>query len=240
MAEVMKADFKRIPYGISNFKQLRREGLYFVDKSEYIQRLEQADHFLFLIRPRRFGKSIFLSMLTAYYDLNEAEAFDTLFDGLWIKDHPTPEKNGYQVLKFDFSQINSDIDKLQESFDGYCGIMLDGFAERYAALYPDGFVQAVKAISSADQKLTYIDRMAKATDARLYLIIDEYDNFTNDVLNKQGEKVYHSLTHATGFYRDLFKKFKPMFDRILMLRRSGQRPSVRYASMLQGARCSNS
>ena len=217
MAEVMTTDFKRIPYGISNFKQLRREDKYFVDKTEYIQRLEQSDNFLFLIRPRRFGKSIFLSMLTAYYDLNEAEAFDTLFDGLWIKEHPTPEKNGYQVLKFDFSQINSDIDKLQESFDGYCGIMLDGFAERYAALYPDGFVQAVKAISSADQKLTYIDRMAKATDARLYLIIDEYDNFTNDVLNKQGEKVYHSLTHATGFYRDLFKKFKPMFDRILML-----------------------
>ncbi|MBQ4391986.1 MAG: AAA family ATPase, partial [Prevotella sp.] len=96
------ADFKRIPYGISNFKQLRRESLYFVDKSEYIQRLEDTDHFLFLIRPRRFGKSIFLNMLRAYYDVNEADNFDTLFDGLWIKEHPTPEKCGYQVLYLDF------------------------------------------------------------------------------------------------------------------------------------------
>ncbi len=209
--------FKRIPYGISNFKQLRRENLYFVDKTPYIKRLEDSDHFLFLIRPRRFGKSIFLNMLCAYYDLNEKDSFDTLFDGLWIKEHPTPEKNGFQVLKLDFSRIVGGREKLIQSFDGYCGTMLDGFAERYKTLYPDGFVEGVKAASDASQKLNYIDRMAKETGARLYLIVDEYDNFTNDVLNEQGEKVYHALTHATGFYRDIFKQFKGMFDRILML-----------------------
>ena len=118
-----------MPYGISNFKQVRREGLYFVDKSEYIQKLEYTDHFLFLIRPRRFGKSIFLNMLRAYYDLNEADAFDTLFDGLWIKEHPTPEKNNYQVLYFDFSRIGGLNDELKKNFDDYCGIMLDSFAD---------------------------------------------------------------------------------------------------------------
>ena len=209
--------FKRIPYGISNFKQLRREGKYYVDKSEYIKRLEETDNFLFLIRPRRFGKSIFLNMLRAYYDLNEADAFDTLFDGLWIKEHPTPEKNNYQVLYFDFSRISGLNDELKQNFDGYCGIMLDSFASRYERFYPAGFAQAVKSIPTASQKLNYINAAAQEAGCRMYLIIDEYDNFTNNVLNEQGEKVYHSLTHATGFYRDIFKQFKGMFDRILML-----------------------
>ena len=97
--------FKGIPYGISNFKQLRRENLYFVDKSHYIQKLEESGHFLFLIRPRCFGKSIFLNMLRAYYDVNESASFDTLFDDLWIKEHPTPEKCGYQVMYMDFSRV---------------------------------------------------------------------------------------------------------------------------------------
>ena len=211
------ADFKRIPYGISNFKQLRRENLYFVDKSEYIQRLEDTDHFLFLIRPRRFGKSIFLNMLRAYYDVNEADNFDKLFDGLWIKEHPTPEKCGYQVLYLDFSRVGGNINELEQNFDGYCGIMLDSFAESYKRFYPEGFPQAVKDIKSARQKLNYIDSVAKVAGCRLYLIIDEYDNFTNAVLNEQGEKVYHALTHATGFYRETFKQYKGMFDRIMML-----------------------
>ena len=211
------ADFKRIPYGISSFKQLRREGLYFVDKSEYIARLEEVGHFLFLIRPRRFGKSVFLNMLRAYYDVNEAAAFDTLFDGLWIKEHPTAEKNGYQVMYFDFSRVGGKSVDLEQNFDGYCGIQLDTFAESYKSFYPAGFAEGVRNTKSARQKLNYIDSAAKSAGCRLYLIVDEYDNFTNGVLNEEGEKIYHALTHATGFYRDIFKQFKGMFDRILML-----------------------
>ena len=211
------ADFKRIPYGISNFKQLRREGKYFVDKSMYISQLEEADNFLFLIRPRRFGKSMFLNMLRAYYDVNEADNFDTLFDGLWIKEHPTPEKNGYQVMYLDFSRVGGKSAELEQNFDGYCGIQLDTFAESYQSFYPEGFAEGVRNTKSARQKLNYIDSAAKRAGCRLYLIVDEYDNFTNGVLNEEGEKVYHALTHATGFYRDIFKQFKGMFDRILML-----------------------
>lgn len=211
------ADFKRIPYGISSFKQLRREKLYFVDKSEYIARLEESDNFLFLIRPRRFGKSLFLNMLHAYYDVNEKNNFDTLFDGLWIKEYPTPEKNGFQVMYLDFSRVGGKSADLEQNFDGYCGIQLDAFAESYKAFYPEGFAQGVHHTKSARQKLNYIDSAAKSAGCRLYLIIDEYDNFTNGVLNEEGEKIYHALTHATGFYRDIFKQFKGMFDRILML-----------------------
>lgn len=209
--------FKRIPYGISNFKQLRRENKYFVDKSEYIQRLEDEGNFLFLIRPRRFGKSIFLNMLRAYYDLNDAKVFDTLFDGLWIKEHPTPEKNSYQVVYFDFSRIGGNIDELAKNFNEYCGMMLESFADSYESYYYEGFARDVKAKETARYKLNYIDEMAKKYGRKLYLIIDEYDNFTNAVLNVEGEKIYHTLTHATGFYRETFKQYKGMFDRILML-----------------------
>ena len=80
-----------LPYGISDFKQIRREGKYIVDKTMYIPRMETTDNFLFLIRPRRFGKSVFLSMLRAYYDISERDNFKNLFHGLWIASHPTPE-----------------------------------------------------------------------------------------------------------------------------------------------------
>ena len=211
------ADLKRIPYGISNFKQLRRENLYFVDKSEFIARLEESDHFLFLIRPRRFGKSMFLKMLRAYYDVNEADNFDMLFDGLWIKEHPTPEKNGYQVLYLDFSQVGGGIDQLRENFSTYCKIEVTSFAERYARFYPEGYLAELKSIDSFEGRFAYITAKARDYGQRLYLIVDEYDNFTNAVLSEDGEKVYHSLTHASGFYRSVFKKFKGNFDRILML-----------------------
>lgn len=209
--------YKGIPYGISNFKQLRREGLYFVDKSQYIQKLEESGHFLFLIRPRRFGKSIFLNMLRAYYDVNESDSFDTLFGDLWIKEHPTPEKCGYQVIYFDFSRVGGKIDELSKNFNEYCGMMLESFADRYESYYYEGFARDVKAKETARYKLNYIDEKAKEYGCKLYLIIDEYDNFTNGVLNEDGEKVYHALTHATGFYRETFKQYKGMFDRILML-----------------------
>ena len=134
--------YKGIPYGISSFKQLRREGLYFVDKSQYIQKLENSGHFLFLIRPRRFGKSIFLNMLRAYYDVNESDSFDTLFDDLWIKEHPTPEKCGYQVIYLDFSRVGGRSADLEQNFDGYCGIQLDAFSVAYKRFYPEGFTEA--------------------------------------------------------------------------------------------------
>ena len=208
---------KRIPYGISNFRQVRRDNMYYVDKTMYIERLEQAGNFLFLIRPRRFGKSLFLNMLCAYYDLARQDEFDTVFDGLYAKEHPTPEKGQYQVLRLDFSRIGGKDSELEDNFDSYCGIMLDSFASTYAQCYPEGFAERVRNIKKANQKLNFIDAEAKNTGARLYLVIDEYDNFTNTVLNEEGEAVYHALTHATGFYRNTFKQYKGMFDRILML-----------------------
>ena len=138
------APIKRLPYGISDFKQLRREGKYFVDKTMYLPVMEDTDNFLVLIRPRRFGKSVFLSMIRAYYDINERENFQDLFEGLWIADHPTPERGNFQILYLDFSVIGGTSEMLEQNFNNYCCIMLDTFATQYARFYPDDFVEQVR------------------------------------------------------------------------------------------------
>lgn len=209
--------YKPLPYGISDFRQIRTESLYFVDKSMYIETMEQAGHFLFLIRPRRFGKSLFLSMLRYYYDINERENFPEMFKELWVAEHPTPWQGKFQVLHLDFSQVGGDVDVLPVKFNQYFGIRLNDFATRYKAYYPDDFMERVLELKDADGKFAYITATAQALGHKLYLIVDEYDNFTNTVLNEYGEAIYHAMTHASGFYRDVFKKFKGNFDRILML-----------------------
>ena len=211
--------YKRLPYGISDFTDLRRQGMYYADKTQYIPTMEAAGNFLFLIRPRRFGKSVFLSMLAAYYDIARQDRFDQLFDGLWIKDHPTQEKGTYQVIHLDFSQATVGLDgTLKQRFDRYCAIQYDAFADTYAQYYEPGFFDEVRALGTdSTAKLLYICREAKKRGHQLYLIIDEYDNFTNNVLNEEGEAVYHALTHATGFYREVFKIYKANFQRILMM-----------------------
>ena len=209
---------KRLPYGISDFTDLRRQNMYYTDKTQYISTMENAGNFLFLIRPRRFGKSIFLSMLAAYYDIARQDKFDELFGGLWIQLHPTEEKGTYQVICFDFSQVNVDKGSLEDLFHGYCSDVLVSFAEKYAAYYGEAFVDTVKQRApNSGKQLRYICDEAKKRGHKLYLIIDEYDNFTNNVLNEEGEQVYHALTHATGFYREVFKIYKANFQRILMM-----------------------
>ena len=213
----MSNDFKPIPYGISDFKQVRQENNYLVDKSMYFERMERAGNFLFLVRPRRFGKSLFLNMLEAYYDINEKDNFQELFKGMYVADHPTKYRNYFQVLHLDFSRVGSDVDHLRENFDLYMEVRCDSFAKAYARFYPDTFADELKQIKSGEQKLNFISDAAHAAGYPLYLIVDEYDNFTNNVLNVKGQKAYHDLTHGTGFYRDVFKIFKPMFHRIIML-----------------------
>ena len=208
---------KRIPYGVSNFVDVVERNQYYVDKTMYLPLLEDQPDSLFFIRPRRFGKSIFLSMLRAYYDLSQKDKFEKRFGGLWIGSHPTPTRGKYQVLFFDFSRASAGSGTLEDNFNRYCCTVLDGFMRTYADFYSADLREAFfKSDSSAD-KLSKIDVEAKQNGYLLYLIIDEYDNFTNVVLNEQGNEVYHALTHASGFYRDHFKLYKGMFDRIFMM-----------------------
>lgn len=207
---------KELPYGVSNFVTIVEENIYYVDKTMYIPMLENEARNLSFIRPRRFGKSLFLGMLHAYYDCRTKDKFEQWFGKLWIGQHPTPNQGRYQVLHLDFSQVGGRIEKLEENFDSYCRVVFDSFVDIYEDYYTDDFVKKVRSAATAVDKLTLINDESKKYEYPLYLIIDEYDNFTNTVLNEQGEDVYWSITHAEGFYRDIFKKFKGAFDRIFI------------------------
>jgi hypothetical protein len=110
---------KRIPYGVSDFVGIRQRNGYYVDKTAYVEKLEEANDFFFFIRPRRFGKSLLLSMLSCYYDVAMKERFDELFGDLYIGQHPTPLRNAYLVLKLNFSVNGGRLGYYKESL---CGI----------------------------------------------------------------------------------------------------------------------
>ena len=212
----MEQQVKLLPYGVADFVTVIEQNLYYVDKTMFIPELEKQPRNLFFIRPRRFGKSIFLSMLYSYYDCAQSHKFQSLFGNLWIGQHPTPLQGKYQVLFLDFSQITGNIDKLETKFNSYLSINLDAFVRQYSEYY-QAEMEEILAQEDFEEKMELIFKAAKAHQYHLYLIIDEYDNFTNVILNERGEKVYHAITHADGFYRDVFKKFKGNFERIFMM-----------------------
>ena len=212
----MKQNVKRLPYGINDFEAIIEQNQYYVDKTMYLPLLENQPSNIFFIRPRRFGKSIFLSMLHAYYDCSKKEKFQALFGDLWVGKHPTPLQGKYQILHLDFSYVGGSIEKLEENFNMYLRVKLDGFMRVYQEFYLADFKEKFFKSDSAAEKLALLQDETATKGIPLYLIIDEYDNFTNTVLNEQGEKVYWAITHADGFYRDVFKKFKGMFERIFI------------------------
>ena len=212
----MKQNVKRLPYGINDFEAIIEQNQYYVDKTMYLPLLENQPSNIFFIRPRRFGKSIFLSMLHAYYDCSKKEKFQALFGDLWVGKHPTPLQGKYQILHLDFSYVGGSIEKLEENFNMYLRVKLDGFMRVYQEFYLADFKEKFFKSDSAVEKLALLQDETATKGIPLYLIIDEYDNFTNTVLNEQGENVYWAITHADGFYRDVFKKFKGMFERIFI------------------------
>ena len=208
---------KRVPYGVSNFVDIIERNQYYVDKTMYLPLLEKEADALFFIRPRRFGKSLLISMMRAYYDISMTERFQELFGNLWIGSHPTPQQGKYQVLYLDFSKIGGGIKLLEDRFNDYCGQCVDFFVDTlYKDYYTPKAIAKIKGINYASGKLNTLAMEAQKNGYQLFLIVDEYDNFTNVVLNEHGEDVYWALTHASGFYREIFKVFKGMFARIFM------------------------
>lgn len=207
---------KRIPYGVSDYRRVIQENMYYVDKTAYIQLLESTADFVFMIRPRRFGKSLFLSMMRYYYGVEYKDDFDRLFGQTWIGQHPTPTHNTYQVLELNFSMASAPLDKLEQRVNEHISLRVNFFLSRYKSYYDPQKVEMVMNETSAGKKLEALSGMAQELEIPLYLIIDEYDNFTNVVLSEHGEETYHQLTHASGFFRDYFKLFKGTFTRIYM------------------------
>ena len=199
---------KRIPYGMSNFASVRKD-CYFVDKTHFIPELERANKFFFFIRPRRFGKSLTLSMLKHYYDINRADQFETLFGGLYIGENPTEERNSYLVLELDFSVIDGSLGNYRNSMDEHCNIRFNSFCDVYAQYLPEGIKDKMNERGGAVAQLDFLIEECAKAGRKIYLFIDEYDHFTNDILSDANRlKDYESETHGEGYFRKFFNAVK--------------------------------
>ncbi|GAP72549.1 AAA ATPase [Candidatus Symbiothrix dinenymphae] len=218
---------KRLPYGNSNFKSIMTENYAYVDKTRFVEQLEnEANKYQFFIRPRKFGKSLFSSLLENYYDVNRAKDFDKLFGGLYIGKHPTPKKNAYAVLKFDFSGIDtSDEDRFRVSFSGKIQNAVRRFVDVYRNLFPDAdsFIQRLDAGKQGILSIQSVIDKVEPADVKIFVIIDEYDHFANDLIamgSQLGKDVYHNMVHANGLVRDFYEALKTgtntVIDRIFI------------------------
>ena len=201
---------KMLPYGLTDFIRIRHEDYYYVDKTRYIELIERMPSFLFLLRPRRFGKSLFLTMLETYYDLRYADRFEELFGDLYIGKHPTRLHNQYLVLRFNFSAVNDRLEEIEESFNKYCCMVMRTFVWANEKVFGKEVWDTVnRDETKPGLMLSAIERYAAAKGGiRIYLLIDEYDNFTNAILSSYGKDRYRSVTHGDGFIRSFFNAIK--------------------------------
>lgn len=199
---------KRIPYGVADYGRLRRENAYYVDKTHYIPKIEAAPFYLFCIRPRRFGKSLWLSVLQHYYDVNQVDNFDFLFGETAIGRQPTADHNSYLILFFNFALVNPAIDKVEASFESNGTNEIDSFLRRYQRFFSDAEIDYIHAGANVADKLQRIFYHAVEHQLKIYLLIDEYDNFANTILTTYGQEAYHDLTHGAGFFRYFFNLLK--------------------------------
>ncbi|GAP72122.1 hypothetical protein SAMD00024442_25_7 [Candidatus Symbiothrix dinenymphae] len=206
---------KRLPYGNSNFESIMTENYAYVDKTRFVEQLEnEANKYQFFIRPRKFGKSLFFSLLEHYYDLNRIANFEKLFGGLYIGKHPTPKKNAYAVLKFDFSGLDtSNEERFRTSFSGNIQDAVCYFLDAYRNLFPDvdSLIQQINEEKSGISSIRKIINKAGTKGVKIFVIIDEYDHFANDLIamgTQLGTDVYHNMVHANGLVRDFYEALK--------------------------------
>ena len=196
-----------ILYGVADYAEMRKANAWFVDRTAKIRDLEATRYAMFL-RPRRFGKSLIVSMLHAYYDVNFANRFDEFFSGTDIGANPTDERGIYLVLYFDFSAVSKNPDEVQVKFDKYVSLCCDTFARNYRDRLPEGLADRILKDANSDEKINEIALGLKGTGIKLYVLIDEYDNFTNTILAESGQNAYDDLCHGGGFFRQFFANLK--------------------------------
>ena len=177
---------KRIPYGMMNFVDVRKDNCYFVDKTRFIPTMEQANKFFFFIRPRRFGKSLTISMLKHYYDVLQKNKFEELYGDLYIGKHPTEERNSYLIIHLNFAVVNAELNNYRKSLDAHCNTEFNYFCDVYADYLPKGLKEEMNRKNGAVEQLDYLYKECKKHDLKIYLFIDEYDHFTNKILSGAG------------------------------------------------------
>jgi len=212
-----KEPMKLLPVSVNDFRDLQMDRMYYVDKTKYISVMEQTAKFLFFTRPRRFGKSLFVSMLREYYDIHAQDRYEQNFKGTEIYKNPTSERGKYQIMFFDFSIIDGKFEELEQMFNEYCCSVIEDFATEYAEYYNERTIQRMQNSNSAVQKLNTLAMEAKRKGNKLYIIVDEYDNFTNSILATKGKTEFEDITHGTGFYRSMIKAFKAKATRSLLI-----------------------
>ena len=204
--------YPRIPYGEGDFRRIRLNRWLYVDKTRFLRRLEQ-ERYALLLRPRRFGKTLWVSLLENYYDRFWANDFDATFGGTDVGRRPTAERSRYVTLRFNFSMVNDKLETLEREFETYCHTELEGTLERHPDLCSEAARQRILAPPSITAKLGRLFRYAGDHDIPLYVLIDEYDNFANTVLAHHGAEAYHAFTHGGGFFRNFFATLKGGTDR---------------------------
>ena len=209
MEEYIAPRRKHIPYGMMNFAVIRRDDCYYVDKTRFIPIIEDADKFFFFNRPRRFGKSLTVSMLQHYYDIAAKDKFDALFGDLYIGKHPTSDRNSYLVLYLNFSGIVGELHNYRKGLDAHCQTMFDYFCDIYADYLPQGIKEKLDEKEGAVEQFEYLFTECNKTNQRIYLFIDEYDHFTNAILaDPESLHRYTNETHGEGYLRAFFNKVK--------------------------------
>jgi hypothetical protein len=219
--------FKRLPYGTANFESLISKNYYYVDKTRFIEMLEnETNPYQFFIRPRKFGKSLFFSILDHYYDLNKAKDFETLFGDLYIGKNPTPNHNSYLMMQFDFSGMNTcSEEEFQISFSRNVQTTVRHFINYYNSFFPE-FQRLIQQIDTEKPGIDALRVAYSAADTagkKIFVIIDEYDHFANDLIalgNRAGNNIYKQMVHANGLVRDFYETLKiatkTVLDRIFI------------------------
>ena len=203
----MTEKIREIPYGEADFEKIRLKDKYFIDKTRFIHILEKYEY-IFLIRPRRFGKSLWLSILQSYYDIAHKDRFDFFFKGTDIGKNPTDERNSYLIMRFDFSKVKSNPQIVEESFEEYCARVFRNFLKSYKNFFEEDFFTELEECSSASDKLDCIISYAGLRKLKIYILIDEYDNFANNIIADSGKRAYHDVSQGHGFFRHFFAVLK--------------------------------
>ena len=196
----------KIPYGISDYKKLKEQGFYYVDKTNYLEKLENAGEVLVYLRPGRFGKTLLTSMMSYYYDVNSEYQFETLFKGTYVYDNPTKNKNNYYIFKLDFSGIFSgqkeNID-LEKEFTNRLIQGIEVFNKKYSTKVEVDSNNSPNGILG--EFITKFNSLN--LNHKLYIIIDEYDNFTNAILEGAGDR-FKSIVGNEGFIKAFYAVIK--------------------------------
>ena len=203
---------KQIPYGLTDFARIQKDNYYYVDKTMFIERIEMQPAYLFLIRPRRFGKSLTLAMLEAYYDVVYANDFDELFGHLYIGQHPTPKHNCYLIMRFNFSEVSSNVNEVERSFKLHCCSKLRDFVFKYEDFY---IIDAHMPLNPKDDKRYSENNKKRAEEVeKLWEKIREYlkDKKDEKVIFIGDLNVYQRGTHQYKSFVPLFKSDVDMRD----------------------------